>query len=44
VPELAFNYKEEAARVVAALREEFPRDTIATVEGYKGRVHVKIDS
>ena len=42
--ELAFNFTEEARRVTAALRREFPQDTIDTTEGYNGRVHVKVVS
>ena len=41
---IAFNYPEEARRVVMALREEFAQDTIDTSEGYNGRVHVKLVS
>jgi stress-induced morphogen len=33
-----------AARVVDALRREFPQDTIAVEPGYLGRAHVKIVS
>lgn len=42
--ELAFNYEQEAKRVVDALREAFPTVTIDTSEGYNGRVHVKLVS
>jgi stress-induced morphogen len=42
--DLAFNYTEEANRVEAALRKEFPQDTIDTTQGYNGRVHVKVVS
>ncbi len=42
--DIAFNYSEEMKRVVAALRREFPQDTIDTTEGYNGRVHVKVVS
>ena len=44
MPELAFNYKELAPRVEAALREELSGDGVFLSEGYKGRVHVKIVS
>ncbi len=44
MPEIAFEYKLEAPKVVNALREEFPHDTIATTQGYRGRVHVKVVS
>ena len=44
MPELMFNYALESARVVDALRHAFPHDTIATSEGYNGRVHVKVVS
>jgi RNA binding exosome subunit len=41
----AFNYQQEAARVIEALRRAFPENaTIATSEGYLGRVHVKVVS
>ena len=39
-----YDYAQEAGRVVDALRQEFPQDTIDTNEGYNGRVHVKIVS
>lgn len=39
-----YNYQQESARVVEALRKEFPHDTIKTSEGWHGRVHVKIVS
>jgi stress-induced morphogen len=42
--DLAFNYTEEEQRVISALRNEFPQDTIDTTEGYNGRVHVKVVS
>ena len=41
---VAYNYQNEAKRVVEALRREFPQDTIDTSEGYNGRVHLKIVS
>ncbi len=41
---VVFDYEQFAPRVEAALREVFPLDTIATSEGYQGRVHVKIVS
>jgi stress-induced morphogen len=34
----------EAERIKESLRLEFPHDTIATDEGYNGRVHLKIVS
>ena len=39
-----FDYQTESVRVEEALREDFPKDTIDTSEGYKGRVHVKLVS
>ena len=36
-----FDYQTESVRVEEALREDFPKETIDTSEGYKGRVHVK---
>ena len=42
--EVAYDYAEEQKRVIAALRPEFPHDTISTEPGYKGRVHLKIVS
>ena len=44
MPEVLFDYQIEARRVKEALRVAFPHDTIATDEGYNGRVHVKIVS
>jgi len=44
VPEILFNYQTEARHVKEALRAAFPQDTIATDEGYNGRVHVKVVS
>ena len=41
---VTFDYAKESRRVVSALREVFPHDTIATDEGYNGRVHVKVVS
>ena len=38
------NYVQEAQRVVDALREDFPTDTIDTTEGYNGRIYVKLVS
>lgn len=38
------DYAGLAPRVLAALREHFPQDTIALSEGYMGRVHVKVVS
>jgi len=35
------DYAEFAPRVVAALRDHFPQDTIAVREGYLGHVHVR---
>jgi acid stress-induced BolA-like protein IbaG/YrbA len=44
MPETGFDYQAEAERVREALRGAFPQDTIATDEGYNGRVHVKVVS
>ncbi len=44
MPDITFNYDQEAERVVNALRTEFPTDTIDTTEGYNGRVHLKVVS
>jgi len=44
MPVKQVDYSELAPRVLAALREHFPQDTIALSEGYMGRVHVKIVS
>lgn len=44
MPTATFDYTQEAAKVKKALRAEFPQDTIATSEGYAGRVHVKVVS
>lgn len=44
MPEVLFDYQTEAERVREALRAAFPHDTIATDEGYNGRVHVKVVS
>lgn len=44
MPEVMFNYAVEAQRVQHALREVFPTDTIATDQGYNGRVHLKVVS
>lgn len=41
---LSFDYSIEAKRITDALRKHFPYDTIATDEGYKGRVQVKVVS
>ena len=38
------DYENLSARVEAALRTEFPQDTIVLKEGYKGRVHVMVVS
>lgn len=38
------NFKGLKPRIIAALRTEFPEDTIAVEEGYLGRAHVKIVS
>lgn len=42
--EIMYDYKLESTRVVQAIREAFPTDTIDTSEGYNGRVHVKLVS
>ena len=42
--EIAFDYRAESGRIKEALRQVFPHDTIATDEGYNGRVHLKIVS
>lgn len=39
-----FRFEELAPKVVAALRGEFPNDTIDVTEGYQGRVHVLVVS
>ena len=39
-----FRFEELAPKVVAALRGEFPTDTIDVTEGYQGRVHVLVVS
>ncbi len=44
MPEVVFDYQTESRRVKEALRTAFPHDTIATDEGYNGRVHVKVVS
>ena len=44
MPDIAFDYQTESQRVKDALRSLFPHDTIATDEGYNGRVHVKVVS
>jgi len=44
MPEVMFDYQTESRRVKEALRTVFPQDTIATDEGYNGRVHVKVVS
>ena len=44
MPEVMFDYQTESRRVKEALWTVFPQDTIATDEGYKGRVHVKVVS
>ena len=44
MPDVLFDYQTESQRVKAALRAVFPQDTIATDEGYNGRVHVKVVS
>ncbi len=44
MPEITFDYQTESRRVKEALRAAFPQDTIATDEGYNGRVHVKVVS
>ncbi len=40
----SFRYDLESQRVKEALRLVFPYDTIATDEGYNGRVYVKVVS
>ena len=44
MPDILFNYQLESQRVKEALRLVSPYDTIATDEGYNGRVHVKVIS
>jgi len=44
MPDVLFDYQSESQRVKEALRAVFPYDTIATDEGYNGRVHVKVVS
>ena len=44
MPDIVFDYQTESQRVKEALRAVFPQDTIATDEGYNGRVHVKVVS
>ena len=39
-----FRFEELAPKVVAALRGEFPTDTIDVTEGYQGRAHVLVVS
>lgn len=39
-----FEYEELSRRVLAALRKQFPEDTIDLSEGYLGRVHVLVVS
>ena len=42
--EVGYNYQEIHRRVIEALRQQYPQDTIATEPGYQGRVHLKIVS
>ena len=44
MPVILFDYQTESERVKQALRAVFPNDTVATDEGYNGRVHVKVVS
>lgn len=44
MPEVLFDYQTESERIKEALRAAFPHDTVATDEGYNGRVHVKVVS
>lgn len=39
-----YDYQALSGDVKRALRREFPEDTIATTEGYQGRVRVKVVS
>jgi stress-induced morphogen len=41
---LVFDFAQVKREVIAALRVEFPQDTIAVSEGWHGRAHVKIVS
>lgn len=42
--EMKINYAREAQRVIEALREDVPTDTIDISEGYNGHIHVKLIS
>lgn len=44
MPDILFDYQLESEKVKKALRPAFPQDTIATDEGYNGRVHLKVVS
>ena len=44
MPDILFDYQSESQRVKEVLRTVFPQDTIATDEGYNGRVHLKVVS
>lgn len=44
MPDVLFDYETESQRVKDIMRTEFPQDTVATDEGYNGRVHLKVVS
>jgi stress-induced morphogen len=39
-----YTYEDLSSKVLAALRKEFPTETVYTHEGYRGRVHVLVVS
>ena len=44
MPDILFDYQVESQRVKEVMQTIFPQDTIATDEGYNGRVHLKVVS